>query len=194
MYIKHFVSFVFLVCFLVRCNSFEAKAGTREMDPILAAPLVCPFSVEIGTIYGKQGKPEDAKLILSLIEILLSDICAGNLNHLPEWVHPETGLFVDAKGHWTKDEVLKDLADPKGYFATNFWRGDLLDEKKKTTGNLTIQKAFQSAKLIYVDYFFDSSLESEVQFRFLENPKNARYLINPIFQKIDGKWMLLRMF
>ncbi len=153
----------------------------------------CPISLELGKVYGNYGKKVDTDAILSQLRLLLDDICLGNLDHLPAMVFGELGLFIDAKGHWTKEEVVRDIASKAGYFSTYFFNQDLLDQKKASKGNLTIQTALRSSNGILVDFFFDSSSESELQLKFKENQANARYLINPVFAKIDGKWMLLRM-
>ena len=154
----------------------------------------CPISIELGKVYGNYGKKVDTDAILGQLRLLLDDICFGNLDHLPAMVFGELGLFIDAKGHWTKEEVLHDIASKEGYFSTYFFNQDLLDKKKASKGNLTIQTALRSSHGIVVDFFFDSASESELQLKFKQNQANARYLINPVFARIEGKWMLLRMF
>jgi hypothetical protein len=154
----------------------------------------CPIPIEHGKLYGNYGKKAEMELVLSELRLLVDDICRGNLNHLSAMLFGELGLFIDMKGHWTKDEVVRDLALEEGYFATYFFNQKLLDKKKGSVGNLTVQMALRSSHGLIIDYFFDSASEVEVQLKFRENPKNARYLINPVFAKIEGKWKLLRMF
>lgn len=181
------LSVVFL--FLYECKNPELRIGFegKEMPD-------CRLSLEVGRVYGDYGKKDDVDGILINLRFLVSDICSGHLNHLGEMVPDDLGLFVDAKGHWSKAEVIKDLANEEGYFATYFFNQKLLDKQKGTEGNLTIQRVLKSSYGILVDFYFDSALETEIQLRFRENPKNARYLINPIFVKAEGKWKLLRMF
>lgn len=59
---------------------------------------------------------------------------------------------------------------------------------------MTVRDVFSFAKQVTVDIYVSSSEEVEVKFRFEENPKLERYLINPSFIKVEGHWYLLRMF
>jgi hypothetical protein len=170
----------------------QIKKENEEQESVRLAP--CPITVEHGKIYGNHGTKVDMDMILVQLQMLVTDICAGNLNHLSAMIFDELGLFIDAKGHWTKEEVMRDITLSDGYFATYFFDQKLLDKKKGTSGNLTLQMAIRSSHGLIADYFFDSARETEIQLRFKENPKNVRYLINPVFAKIEGRWMLLRMF
>ncbi len=200
-YIKFYISLhsltvIFTLLFFASCstqsNAFtSSRSETKSLPTLLQTE--CPIPLEQGKIYGNHGKKEDIDQVLKKLKLLIDDICTGNLNHLPELVFGELGLFIDAKGHWTKEEVLKDLKNPEGYFQTYFFNQSLLDKKKGNQGNLTIQMALRSSNGLVIDYFFDSSKETEVQIKFKENPINMRYLINPVFAKIEGEWMLLRM-
>ncbi len=179
----------------VRCASAK-EAEKAEKNTIISSKgnPNCPIPLQIGKLYGRYADKEEAKRIYVEIAKLLQSICLGNLNDLPDMIYPLMGLFVDAKAHWSREEVVSDLKKKDGYFNVYFFDSDLLDEKKGGKGNLTIQQALISSGGIFVDFHFDSAIESELQFRFSENPKNVRYLINPIFGKFEGKWMLLRMF
>ncbi|BDA78527.1 hypothetical protein LPTSP3_g14570 [Leptospira kobayashii] len=179
----------------VGCNSKVAMEKTPKTADIPPKENPnCPIPLQIGKLYGRYADKEEAKRIYIEIEKLLRSICLGHLNDLPDMIFPKMGLFVDAKAHWTREEVVSDLKNKDGYFNVYFFDSDRLDEKKGSRGNLTIQQALVSSGGISIDFHFDSALESELQFRFSENPKNVRYLINPIFGKFEGKWMLLRMF
>lgn len=181
-----------IIVLILQCQVFTTWIQKRgEMTPLTL--VACPIPIEQGKMYGNHGKKADTEQIVAELKLLLDDICQGNLNHLPGMVFGELGLFIDIKGHWTKEEVIRDLASKEGYFATYFFDQQLLDKKKGAVGNLTIQTALRSSHGLVIDYFFDSETEAELQLKFKENPKNARYLINPVFAKMEGKWMLLRM-
>ncbi|WP_411822376.1 hypothetical protein [Leptospira sp. 'Mane'] len=192
---KVFYFFVLMIGFsFAHCTL--AKEVKKNKAPNVSSKEVsqCPIPMQIGKLYGRYANKEEAKRIYIEIETLFQSICLGNLDSLPNLIYPEMGLFVDAKAHWSKEEVLTDLKNKDGYFNVYFFDSVKLDEKKGTKGNLTIQQALVSSNGIFVDFHFDSSSESELQFRFYENPKNVRYLINPIFGKFEGRWLLLRMF
>ncbi|TGN13373.1 hypothetical protein [Leptospira ilyithenensis] len=193
---KFFYIIILMIGFsFVRCTSAKEVEKTQKNRVISSEEYSnCPIPLQIGKLYGRYADKEEAKRIYIEIAKLLHSICLGNLNDLPDMIYPQMGLFVDAKAHWTREEVISDLKNKDGYFNVYFFDSDRLDEKKGSKGNLTIQQALVSSGGIFVDFHFDSALESELQFRFSENPKNVRYLINPIFGKFEGKWMLLRMF
>jgi len=183
-------SILIFIFFITTCKSTTQEIEHKEKSYSLAN---CPIPLSQGKIYGNYGKPQDTKTIFKLLEILLNDICEGNLNHVSQMVHNDLGLFIDAKGHWTKEEMLKEITDPNGYFAIYFFDQKALDQKKGGEGYLTIQNALKSSNGLVIDMYFDSSQETEVKIQFNENPKNARYLINPVFKKIDKDWILMRM-
>ncbi|MDF3818696.1 hypothetical protein P3G55_02220 [Leptospira sp. 96542] len=155
---------------------------------------VCPLASERGTVYGSYLTQVDLQKIEKIIVDLLSDICNSEWKHLALYTNESMGLFVDAKGHWSKNEVLNDIKNPDGYFQIYYFDSEKLDKKKGTLGNLTVQDAFFSTEMIGFDIYALSTKEAEVRFVFKTNEKNARYLINPSFVKIDNEWYLLRMF
>ncbi|TGM81769.1 hypothetical protein EHR01_02960 [Leptospira mtsangambouensis] len=156
--------------------------------------LICPIPLVLGKIYGTSISKFDQTVIFSELRILLSDLCERKFHHLISLVHPSKGLYVDAKGYWSVEEVKNDLNDPYGYFQVYYFDQEKLDQKKGSFGNLTVRDVFSFAKQVVVDIFVSSSEEVEVKFRFEENPKLERYLINPSFIKVEGHWYLLRMF
>ncbi|MGE8722520.1 hypothetical protein ACO2KH_14400 [Leptospira terpstrae] len=167
-------------------TGFSSEVPTKEIG--------CPISLSLGTVYGTSLSKFDQTYLLSVLKVLLGDLCVRSFSHLPSLIHPEKGLFVDAKGYWTLLEVEKDLASPNGYFEIYYFDSKKLDHKKGSMGNLTVREVFLSAKKVWADFYVGSSEEVEVRFRFAENPKLERYLINPSFIKWEGKWYLLRMF
>ncbi len=183
---------LFLLSLFFSCNTFVSP-GVKSQEPSPIVLADCPIPVETGKIYGNYGKKADTEQILGDIKKIINGICEGNLNFLPDMVFGELGLFIEVKGHWTKEEVTRDLSLPDGYFATYFFNQSLLDQKKGSSGNLTVQTVIRSSHGIIIDYFFDSAKETEIQLKFKENAKNSRYLVNPVFAKIEGRWMLLRM-
>lgn len=175
------------ILILISCQSPEKSI---RQEPIKE----CPISSEIGKLYGQNANPGYANEIKEKIDMLLLDICEGHLNHLPEMVDPALGLFVDAKALWTKSEVEKDLNDPSGYFQTYFFNSELLDKKKGNSGNSTVRSLFANSGGVKLDFYFDSSKECEVKITFVQNPKLARRLMNPVFAKFDADWILMRLF
>lgn len=154
----------------------------------------CPFPIEMGTIYGNGISHFDKTLILFEIKQLLLDLCEGHFIHLVSFIDKETGLFVDAKGYWTLGEVKVDLKDPEGYFALYYFDKAKLDQKKGSIGNLTIREVFTQAGPVFIDFYIGSKEEVELKFRFPDQPKLERYLINPSFIKLQNSWYLHRMF
>ncbi|TGL37862.1 hypothetical protein [Leptospira perdikensis] len=192
-----FYTICFFSCFSFACQLTKEKlqsAETLPLSDVSVRETACPIPLTKGVVYGTTLTKFDETCLLAELKVLLADLCAGSFSHLPNLVHPTKGLYVDAKGYWTYVEVKKDLADPNGYFQVYYFDSKKLDEKKGSVGNLTVREVFLSAKQVWVDFYAGSSEEVEVKFRFLENPKLERYLINPSFVKEDGKWYLLRMF
>lgn len=199
MYLQLKLLLFFIICFSF---SFSCQLIQKEVHPAdgislsekNAKEIGCPIPLSIGTVYGTALSKFDQTYLLSVIKVLLGDLCAGSFLHLPSLIHPEKGLYVDAKGYWTYREVEQDLSDPYGYFQVYYFDSKKLDKKKGSVGNLTVRDVFLSAKEVAVDLYVGSSEEIEAKFRFAENPKLERYLINPSFIKAEGKWYLLRMF
>ncbi|MCT8332753.1 hypothetical protein NUH30_03630 [Leptospira sp. 85282-16] len=156
--------------------------------------LSCSIPITMGKVYGTGLSKFDQTFIFTELKILLSDLCDKKFSHLLSLIHPNQGLYVDAKGYWTIEEVKNDLKDPNGYFQVYYFDQQKLDQKKGSSGNLTVREVFLSAKHVSVDLYVSSSEEVEAKFRFVENPKLERYLINPSFIKSEGNWYLLRMF
>ncbi|GBF49323.1 putative lipoprotein [Leptospira ryugenii] len=181
----HYFIFIFFF-YLFHCQAIQTKHVGKPND--------CKIKINEGVHYGQEGNAEDRKGIIFVLEELLTDICHGNLEHLPKHVDPNLGLFIDAKGYLNYQEVLKDLGEKNGYFATYFFNQELLDQRKASQGNLTVQQVFETANEIKIDFYFESMDEAELKFHFSENQKNTRYLINPIFRKVKKEWKIVRMF
>ncbi|EMY71896.1 hypothetical protein [Leptospira vanthielii] len=187
----------FIIFFSFSCQLIEKEvppADTVSLSKTNAKEIGCPIPLSLGTVYGTTLSKFDQTYLLSVIKVLLGDLCASSFVHLPSLIHPEKGLYVDAKGYWTYVEVEKDLKNSNGYFQIYYFDSKKLDQKKGSLGNLTVRDVFLTAKQVWVDFYVGSSEEVEVKFRFAENPKLERYLINPSFVKWEGKWYLLRMF
>lgn len=191
----------YIICFLsvfsFACQLTNEKSPSGESNSpsdVNVRDIGCPIPLAKGVVYGTSLSKFDETYLLAELKVLLADLCARSFSHLPSLIHPEKGLYVDAKGYWTYAEVKKDLGDPNGYFQVYYFDSKKLDEKKGSVGNLTVRDVFLSAKQVWVDFYAGSSEEVEVRFRFAENPKLERYLINPSFMKTEGKWYLLRMF
>ncbi len=182
-------------CSLVLLTVFTfCQTKTNKTELVEPLKNQCPIVSEIGKLYGQNADYGFAIEIKKKMDLLLLDICEGHLEHLPEMVDPALGLFVDAKALWTKDEVEKDLSDPKGYFQTYFFNSDLLDKKKGSSGNQTVRDLFLQSGGVKLDFYFDSHKECEVKVSFVQNPKLARRLINPVFAKFQTDWILMRLF
>ncbi|WP_244936941.1 hypothetical protein [Leptospira brenneri] len=190
--------FLLVICFLYDCQSQNIGLETKERKSSNFAESeikeTCPIPLALGSVYGTSISKFDQTVILSQIKILLGDLCDRSFSHLLSLIHPTKGLYVDAKGFWTLEEVEKDLKDPNGYFQVYYFDSETLDQKKGTVGNLTLRSVFLSTKQTIVDLYVGSSEEVEVKFRFPENPKLERYLINPSFIKWEKNWYLQRMF
>lgn len=188
-----YINFI-LVIFFSSCVSKNTSSETQNSQSRNIGILSCPFPVKQGIVYGKGISQFDTTLILYITKQLLLDLCEGHFSHLLEFVDAKTGLFVDAKGYWSKQEVALDLEDPNGYFSLYYFDQKKLDLKKGNQGNLTIRDVFYQAGLVVIDVYIGSKEEVELKFRFDSNPKLERYLINPSFIKIGNNWYLHRMF
>ncbi|MCW7492394.1 hypothetical protein ND861_06980 [Leptospira sp. 2 VSF19] len=178
-------------------NKLSQKLETRDLSssPISETKeLTCPIPLTMGKVYGTGLSKFDQTQILSELKVLLGDLCEKKFDHLVSLIHPNLGLYVDAKGYWTIEDVKKDLKDPNGYFQVYYFDSEKLDQKKGSSGNLTVRAVFAFTKQVFVDIYVASIEEVEIKFRFEENPKLERYLINPSFMKSEGNWYLLRMF
>lgn len=196
-YQTKYIPFLILLswfCFCLSPKQNTSKVSDSQTKEIRKANEHCPFPVFMGTTYGNGISNFDKTLILFEIKQLLLDLCEGHFQNLLSYVHKETGLFVDAKGYWTTEEVRLDLSDPNGYFSLYYFDQTKLNQKKGSEGNLTIRDVFNQAGPVYADFYVGSPEEVEVKFRFPEKPKLERYLINPSFIKKQNNWYLHRMF
>ncbi|MBL0956173.1 MAG: hypothetical protein IBJ01_15545 [Leptospira sp.] len=183
-----------IVIFFSTCVGKNITSVIQNPQSRNIGKLSCPFPVKQGVVYGKGISQFDTTLVFYITKQLLLDLCEGHFSHLLDFVDMETGLFVDAKGYWSKEEVALDLKDPNGYFSLYYFDGKKLDLKKGNQGNLTIRDVFYQAGLVVIDVYIGSKEEVELKFRFDSNPKLERYLINPSFIKIGNNWYLHRMF
>ncbi|TGK48091.1 hypothetical protein EHQ10_10090 [Leptospira bouyouniensis] len=189
-----FLILLFWFCFCLSPKQNTSKVIDSQTKEVQKTKDQCPFPVFLGTMYGDGISNFDKTFILFEIKQLLLDLCEGHFQHLLSFVHRETGLFVDAKGYWTTEEVRLDLIDPNGYFSLYYFDQTKLNQKKGSDGNLTILDVFKQAGPVYADFYVGSKEEVEVKFRFPEKPKLERYLINPSFIKKQNNWYLHRMF
>lgn len=197
MFLWNGVVFLILICFLNSCflpNREKANGLNPSANEVQTRKIQCPFPVTMGAIYGKGITNFDKTMVLFVTKQLLLDLCEGHFRHLLSYVEKETGLFVDAKGYWTIQEVEEDLNDPDGYFALYYINQTKLNQTKGSSGNLTIRDVFLEAGPVVLDFYIGSSEEVEIKFRFPKDPKLERYLINPNFIKIKNTWYLHRMF
>ncbi|MCW7498403.1 hypothetical protein ND860_17840 [Leptospira levettii] len=185
---------VLLILFLSSCVSKNTNIATENPQSRNIVKSNCPFPIKQGVVYGKGISQFDSTFVMFITKQLLFDLCEGHFFHLLGFVDAETGLFVDAKGYWSKQEVALDLQDPNGYFSLYYFDQKKLDLKKGNQGNLTIRDVFVQAGPVVIDIYVGSKEEVELKFRFDSNPKLERYLINPSFIKIGNNWYLHRMF
>lgn len=95
--------------------------------------LLCPIPMVLGKVYGSSFSKFDQTFILSELKILLSDLCERKFQNLTSLIHPAKGLYVDAKGYWTIEEVKNDLIDPDGYFQVYYFDSEKLDKKREVS-------------------------------------------------------------
>lgn len=191
---KFILTFIFSLSLLSSCDSILKRELEEDMPDTrtLFLESECPFDSSLGVVYGNDLGKKELESVEKILKIVLGDICLGSFPNLLSLVDGETGLYVDAKGHFTKEEVKTDLENKEGYFAVYYFNPEALARKKGNTTNLTVRQILVSAKKIEYDLYISSKEEVEVRFRFLENEKNARLLINPGFIKKGGRWYLLR--
>lgn len=188
------ILFIFIFVYIVsNCQFFKRDVEVEVDNRNLYVGSTCPFPYQRGILYGMDLRPQEIAPIESLLRIVLDDICEGNLRHLKDIIDPIQGLYVDAKGHYTYEEVLQDLSNPEGYFQTYYFDPQLLAKRKGTNSYLTVRQSLVSAGEIFADFYISSKEEVEVRLRFSENAANAENLINSSFSKKKGKWYLLRI-
>lgn len=154
----------------------------------------CPYKTSLGKVYGKEIGFAQISSVKILLDDILNHICEGKLDNIGMWISESEGLWVEGKGHWTIQEVLADVKNPDGYFQVYFFDQQALNQKKGNSSNFTVQNLFFQAKEIQYEIYANSESELEIHFVFLENPKLARELLNPIFRYKNNRWFLVQMF
>ncbi len=175
---------------------FHCVSGRETTVSTKRSPEYLP-SVQKGKVFlaGHQGDhSKNSEEILSLLRRLVEGTVKKDLKFLPDTVSPKEGVYLDLKGHWSKDDLISELKSPNNYFQTYFFDHELLEKQKGSSEVRTVRELLLLSGGIEADLFFESLSACEVKLRFKENAKLEKELINPYFIKSEGKWYLYRLF
>nr|WP_243396671.1 hypothetical protein [Leptospira wolffii] len=132
--------------------------------------------------------------ILALLKRLVDGTVKKDFRFLPEIVSVKEGIYLDLKGHWSREDLIRELTTENNYFQTYFFDRELLQKQKNSSEVRTVRDLLLQSGGIVADLYFESSSACEVKLRFKENSKLEKELINPYFVKSEGKWYLYRLF
>lgn len=176
----------------------DCGTANRERNFLVPRNEALPApSVQKGKVFlaaHRADHTKDGKEILSLLNRLVEGTVRGDLSFLPEIVSPKEGIYLDLKGHWTRDQLIQELRSSNNYFQTYFFDRELLKKQKNSEDVRTVRDLFLLAGGVDADLYFEGTNACEVKLRFRENSELQSELINPYFIKSEGKWVLYRLF
>ena len=148
---------------------------------------------------------KDLKQITQLLAKLSKSISEQNPSLLLSLIHPEQGVYVDLKAHWSYKRLQKEIGitkraskvmnkKPANYLSTAIYLG--------TKDGTSLYEVLQLTKQIEVDYYLQInpkskkySLQScELKLHLTDEPDASYQLNNPVFLLLDNKWYLYRLF
>ncbi|MEM7183477.1 MAG: hypothetical protein AAF518_21395 [Spirochaetota bacterium] len=141
----------------------------------------------------KQKHQQSQKEIQALLQAVIDAILQENWKTLPQMVHPERGLFVDLKAHWSYEKVSKEVSRKDSYLAVYFFDKKRLQAQKRTKDVETVKEILLRSGGLDMDFFFIDSKNCEVKLSFHKNQSYSTDLNSPYFIKMDGKWYIYRL-
>ncbi|MFB5651844.1 hypothetical protein ACE5IS_14445 [Leptospira wolffii] len=172
-------------------------SGPQDRTFSSARETEIPPNLEKGKVFlaGHQADhTKNTQEILSLLKRLVDGTVKKDFRFLPEIVSVKEGIYLDLKGHWSREDLIRELATENNYFQTYFFDRELLQKQKNSSEVRTVRDLLLQSGGIVADLYFESSSACEVKLRFKENSKLEKELINPYFVKSEGKWYLYRLF
>ncbi|HMV76466.1 MAG TPA: hypothetical protein PK453_03380 [Leptospiraceae bacterium] len=152
--------------------------------------------VEKGEVYfsDKIKDKNDITVITGYVKDLVDSTMKKDLSLLKTMVSSEKGVYLDVKGLWTYNDLLKELSKEDSYFSVYFFDHDKLVKEKKSDDVLTVREVLALSGGVEADLYFESKDSCEVRLRFNKNKRKEYDLNNPYFIKLNGKWYLYRLF
>ncbi|MBE7410832.1 MAG: hypothetical protein L6Q54_08535 [Leptospiraceae bacterium] len=153
-----------------------------------------PVKVSRVYIIEKNPPKNSSEEIRRIIDELVNSTIKKDISILPSFVYKEKGIYLDLKGLWTYDELVKEVEREDSYFSIFFFDTEKLKKHKKSDEVQTVRDLLLISKGLELDLFFESSNSCEVKVRFSSPNKLERELNNPYFIFENGKWYVFRLF
>lgn len=152
--------------------------------------------VSIGSVYKNKNDVSDAEVekIFSLTKKTINCTLEKNKKCFLESISKQKGVYVDLKAIWTYKEVESEILKPDSYFDIFFFDSEKLKAYTKNENSKTVKEILESADEIFLDIYFDSNQNAEINIRFKNGSKLEKDLNNPYFVKEKNKWYLFRFF
>ena len=144
-----FVSIIFFQ--LAVCSSVQESSISNKIVEVENIPL------KISRTYISDKAPENnsSEEILQMMESLVKGVLKKDLSQLPKFVLKEKGIYLDLKGLWTYDELVKEMGLKDSYFSVFFFESDKLKKHKKTPDVLTVRELLILSGGLDLDLFFE---------------------------------------
>ena len=118
-----------------------------------------------------------------LAELLLA-IRQRKPQKIQKLVHPQEGLYVDLKAHWSYKRLVKEIQSGRGYLYEV-----LLSEQDPAS----LYQTLNSHTQIELDYYLKKEL-CELKLHLPQRPEDSYRLNNPIFIYKGKQWYVYRLF
>jgi hypothetical protein len=152
-----------------------------------------PFIIQKGKVYGKSQE-SDKKQIEEIFSIMVQSVIDRDMNRLSPFINDSLGIWVDLKAKWTKKEFIENLGQEGSYFDVYFYSTEKLRKKKNNRESWAVRDILIQSKGVFLDFYFESKDECELDLIFNESVELEGDLANPVFKKIGGKWYIYRLF
>ncbi len=152
--------------------------------------------VSIGSVYKNKNDvlDSDVEKIFLLSKKLILCTIEKNKKCFLESISKQKGVYVDLKAIWTYKEVESEITKQDSYFDIFFFDSEKLKSYTKNENSKTVKEILESADEIFLDIYFDSIQNAEINIRFKNGNKLEKDLNNPYFIKEKNKWFLFRFF
>lgn len=133
--------------------------------------------------------------ILSILQAVAEAIESGDPIAIAHYIHPERGIYIDLKAHWSLEKFRLDAESRTGHLNTFYIDTERLRQKTGDITQISIREILSKTGSIDVELFFGEDGEiCELRLHLLDHPELNYYLNNPVFIKIDSVWYLYRLF
>jgi hypothetical protein len=164
------------------------------ISPIWADPGSISFELKHTYANGNKVTKKDSEEIINILRSLANAVEDKNALGIVKYISKEKGAYLDVKGLWDYESILKEIQKEDSYLEVYFFDHEKLVKQKQSQNVLTVGELLQKSGGIEVDLFFESKTACEGKLLFKKNKKLEKEMNNPYFLKVNGKWYVYRLF